>query len=113
MWAAAAGEHGREVCRDDDNNVDVQRHCLIHLQLLAQREIAAGWQSLVVKFHDFLKLGSDDVGFRSMRYISLLPVIQKFHIRALQTAIRHERKPHETNILALGLGDPQPVSRQR
>ena len=39
------------------------------------------------------------VGFRSMRYISLLPVIQKFYIRALQTAVRRERKPHETNIL--------------
>ena len=27
---------------------------------------------------------SDKVGFRSMRYISLLPMIQKFYIRALQ-----------------------------
>ena len=34
-----------------------------------------------------------------MRYISLLLVIQKFCIRALQTAVRRERKPHETNIL--------------
>ena len=34
-----------------------------------------------------------------MRDISLLLVIQKFHIRALQTAVRRERKPHETNIL--------------
>ena len=42
---------------------------------------------------------SDKVGFRSMRYISLLPVIQKFKIRALQTAVRRERRPHETNIL--------------
>ena len=42
---------------------------------------------------------SDKVGFRSMRYISLLPVIQKFYIRALQTAVRREREPHETNIL--------------
>ena len=42
---------------------------------------------------------SDKVGFRSMRYISLLPVIQKFYIRALQSAVRRERKPHETNIL--------------
>ena len=42
---------------------------------------------------------SDKVGFRSMRYISLLPVIQKFYIRALQTAVRRARKPHETNIL--------------
>ena len=42
---------------------------------------------------------SDKVGFRSMRYISLLLVTQKFYIRALQTAVRRERKPHETNIL--------------
>ena len=42
---------------------------------------------------------SDKVGFRSMRYISLLPVVQKFYIRALQSAVRRERKPHETNIL--------------
>ena len=42
---------------------------------------------------------SDKVGFRSMRFISLLPVIQKFYIRALQSAVRRERKPHETNIL--------------
>ena len=34
-----------------------------------------------------------------MRYISLLPVIQKFYIRALQSAVRRERKPHDTNIL--------------
>ena len=34
-----------------------------------------------------------------MRYISLLPVKQKFYIRALQSAVRRERKPHETNIL--------------
>ena len=34
-----------------------------------------------------------------MRYISLLSVIQKFYIRALQSAVRRERKPHETNIL--------------
>ena len=24
-WAAAVGEHGREVYRDDDNNVDIQQ----------------------------------------------------------------------------------------
>ena len=54
-WAAAAGEHGREVYRDDDDNdVDAQRQRLTRLQLLAQREIAAGWQPHVVKFHDFL-----------------------------------------------------------
>ena len=53
-WAAGAGEHGREVYRDDDNDADVQRQRLIRLQHLAQREIDAGWQPLVVKFHDFL-----------------------------------------------------------
>ena len=47
------GEHGREVYRDDDNNVDFQQLRLIRLQHLAQREIDAGWQPLVVKFHDF------------------------------------------------------------
>ena len=47
---------------------------------------------------------SDKVGFRSMRYISLLPVIQKFYIRALQSAVRRERKPHETNILGYESG---------
>ena len=34
-----------------------------------------------------------------MRYISLLLAIQKFYIRALQTAVQRNRKPHETNIL--------------
>ena len=157
VWAAAAGEHGREVYRDDDNDVDAQRQRLTRLQFLAQRENAAGWQLLVVKFHDFLNAlasaktckqpgsdgvvvemvralswstlfvaaftvpgafwvvgrpeawrevvltaipkKSDKVGFRLMRYISLLPVLQKFYIRALQTAVRHDRKPNETNIL--------------
>ena len=47
---------------------------------------------------------SDSMGFRSMRYISLLLVIQKFYIRALQTALRRERKPHETNTLGYELG---------
>ena len=31
-WAAAAGEHGREVYRDDDNNADIQQQRLIRLQ---------------------------------------------------------------------------------
>ena len=47
---------------------------------------------------------SDKVGFRSMRYISLLLVIQKFHIRTVQSAVRRERKPHETNILGFEPG---------
>ena len=139
--------------------MDIQQQLLIRLQHLAQRELDAGWQPPVVKFHDFLnalanakmckqpgsdgvvvemvralswstllwlyllflvRLGgweterpdawrevvltaipkkSDKVGFRSMRDISLLLVMQKFYIRALQTAVRRERKPHETNIL--------------
>ena len=144
-WAAVAGEHGREVYRDN-NNVDIQQQRLVCLQHLAQREIEAGWQPPVVKFHDFLNAlasakmckqhgsdgvvvemvralswstllwlyllflvrwcgwetesdawreipkKSDKVGFRSMRYMSLLPVIQKFYIRALQSAVRRERK---------------------
>ena len=53
-WAAAAGEHGREVYRDDNNNVDVQMQRVVRLQHLAQREIEAGWQPPAVKFHDFL-----------------------------------------------------------
>ena len=54
-WAAAAGEQGREVYRDDNNNVDIQMQRLVRLQHLAQREIEAGWQPPAVKFHDFLQ----------------------------------------------------------
>ena len=39
-----------------------------------------------------------------MRYISLLPVLQQFYIRALHSEVRHERKLHETNILGYELG---------
>ena len=53
-WAAAAGEHGRALYSDDDNSVDIQQQRLVRFQHLAQREIDAGWQPLVVKFHDFL-----------------------------------------------------------
>ena len=42
---------------------------------------------------------SDKAGFRAMRYISLLSVLQKFYIRALQSAVRRERKTHKTHIL--------------
>ena len=52
-WAAA-GEHRCEVDRDDDNDVEAQRQRLTRLQFLAHRDIAAGWQPPVVKFHDFL-----------------------------------------------------------
>ena len=38
-WAAAAGDHGREVYRDDNNNVEVQMQRLVGLQQLAQGEI--------------------------------------------------------------------------
>ena len=62
-WAAAAGEHGREVYRDDNNNVDIQLQRLVRLQHLAQREIEAGWQPPAVKFHDFLNaLASAKIG---------------------------------------------------
>ena len=79
-WAAAAGEHGREVYLDDDNHVDAQRQRLARLQLLAQREMAQGWQLPVVKFHDFLnalagakackQLGSDGVVVEMVRALS-------------------------------------------
>ena len=39
-WAATAGEHDREVYRDDDNDIDAQRQRLARLQLLAQRVMA-------------------------------------------------------------------------
>ena len=35
---------------------------------------------------------SDKVGFRAMRYISLLPVLQNSCVRALQVAVRRERR---------------------
>ena len=79
-WAAAAGEHGREVYRDDNHNVDVQVQRLIRLQHLAQPKIEEGWQSPVVKFHKFLntmasakmdkQLGSDCVVVELVRTLS-------------------------------------------
>ena len=33
-----------------------------------------------------------------MRFISLLPVLQKLYVRALQAAGRRERRPHETDM---------------
>ena len=47
---------------------------------------------------------TDKVGFRAMRYISLLPVLQKLYVRALQAAVRRERRPHESNILGFEPG---------
>ena len=80
VWAVAACEHGREVYRDDDNNVDIQQQRLIRLQHLAQREIDAGWQPSVVKLHDFFnalssakmckQLGSDGVVVEMVRALS-------------------------------------------
>ena len=76
-WAAAAGDHGREVYRDDNNNVDVQMQRLVQLQQLVRREIEAGWQPPAVKFHGFLnalasakmgkQLGSDGVVVEMVR----------------------------------------------
>ena len=53
-WATAAYEYGREKYRDDENDEVAQQERLTRLQLLAQKEIEAGWQPPVVKFHDFL-----------------------------------------------------------
>ena len=50
-WAAAAGVHGREVYRDDDNDTDTQLQ-RARLQQ-SQREMARGWLPPAVKFHDF------------------------------------------------------------
>ena len=47
---------------------------------------------------------TDKVGFRAMRHISLLPVLQKFYVRALQAAVRRERRPHECNVLGFEPG---------
>ena len=63
---------------------------------LGDSERPDAWREVVLTT---LPKKSDKVGFRSMRYISLLPVVQKFYIRALQSAVRREGKPHETNIL--------------
>ena len=41
-WAAAAGAHGREVYRADDNGTDAQLQRLTRLQQLAHQEMAQG-----------------------------------------------------------------------
>ena len=79
-WAAAAGEHGREVYRDDNHNVDVQVQRLIRLQHLAQPKIEEGWQQSAEKFYNFLnalasakmgkQLGSDGVVVEMVRALS-------------------------------------------
>ena len=78
-WAAVAGAHGREVYRDDNNNVDIELHRLVRLQHLVLREIEVGWQP-PVKFHDFLNAlastkmskqpGSDGVVVEMVRALS-------------------------------------------
>ena len=65
---------------DAENDETAQRERLIRLQQLAQREIEACWQPLVVKFHDFLnalasaknckQLGSDGVVAEMVRALS-------------------------------------------
>ena len=55
-WAAAAGEHGREVYRDDNNNVDIQQQRLVRLQHLA------GWQPRAVKFQGLCVASADVEG---------------------------------------------------
>ena len=65
---------------DAENDETAQRERLIRLQQLAQREIEACWQLLVVKFHDFLnalaiaknckQLGSDGVVAEMVRALS-------------------------------------------
>ena len=158
-WAAAVGVHGREVYRDDDNDTDTQLQRLARLEQLAQREMARGWLTPAVKFHDFLDAiasvkackqpGIDGVVAemaRALRWPTLLWVYllflvrlggweterpeawrevvlvaipkktdkafvrrgtcnavhklapRKFYVRALQTAVRQEHRPHETNI---------------
>ena len=113
-WAEAVGVHGEEVYRDDVNDYDTQLQ-LARLQQMAQREMARGWLPLLWIYLLFLvRLGgwleerpeawhetmlvaipkkTFKVGFRAVRYISLLPVLQKFHVRA-----------RETNIVGVGPG---------
>ena len=79
-WATAAHDYGREKYCDDENDETAQRERLIRLQQLAQREIEAGWQPPVVKFHDFLNAlasaknckqpGSDGVVAEMVRALS-------------------------------------------
>ena len=79
-WAAAAGEHGREVHRDDDNDGDAQRQRLARLELLAQREMAQGWQPPVVNFHNFLNC----VGWcKSLQAACANPVISRVELICL------------------------------
>ena len=79
-WVAASGEHGREVYRDDNNNVDIQQQCLVRFRHLAHCEFEAGRQPPAVKFHDFLNAlasatmckqpGSDGVVVEIVRALS-------------------------------------------
>ena len=124
--AAAAGEHGHEFYRDDDNNVDIQQQRLIRPQHLAQREIDAGWQRPVVKFHDFLNAlasakickqpGSDGVVVEMVRALSwstLLWLYLLFLVRLGGWRLRDLRESHmKQTSWATSLGDPLLVSLQ-
>ena len=70
--------------------------CSWYVWVVGETERPEAWHEVVLTA--ILKK-SDKAGFLAMRYISLLPVLQKFCIRSLQTAVRRERKPHETNTL--------------
>ena len=74
--------------------------CLLFLVNLGvwQEERPEAWREIMPVA---IPKKTDKVGFRSMRYISLLPVLQKFYCRALQAAVRRERRPHEPSILGL------------
>ena len=103
-WAAAAGEHGREVCRDDDNNVDIQQQRLVRLQHLALRETDAGWQFPVVKFHDFLNAlassimckqpGSDGVVVEMVRALSWSTLLWLFLLFLVRFGGWETERPH-------------------
>ena len=55
---------------------------------------------------------TDKVGLRSMRYISLLLVIRKFYIRALQTAFGRKKNHTKQKSRATSPGVPLLVSLQ-
>ena len=57
-----------------------------------------------------LPKNTDKVGFQVMRYISWHPVLQKLYVRAMQAAVRGERRPHQKTILGF---EPRLESRVR
>ena len=71
----------------------LRRSTLLWLYLLFlvwESERPDAWHEVVLTA---IPQKSDKVGFCSRRYISLFPVIQKFYTRAVQVAVRRERKP--------------------